>query len=223
MSGVRLENVRFGYGVSGFRLEIDGLGFERGTASAVIGPSGSGKTTLLHVIAGILVPEAGRVEVLDRDVTALDDAARRELRIRHLGLVFQEFELLEHLDVRENILLPFLVNPALRPDRAARERAVELARRAGIERHLGRRPSRLSQGERQRVATCRALVTSPEVILADEPTGNLDPATAATILDLLAEEAARTSAALIVVTHDHGVLERFDEVVDLATAGSRAP
>lgn len=185
--------------------------------AAIVGPSGSGKTTLLHVIAGISTPVAGSVSVGETEVSALADDARRAFRIRNVGLVFQEFELLEHLDVRENILLPYRLSPALPRDVAATGRADALARTLGIADLLGRRPSRLSQGERQRVAVARALVTGPSVVLADEPTGNLDPATKGRVLDLLAGAAEEAGATLVVVTHDHGLLDRFPQTVDLST------
>jgi len=130
--------------------------------------------------------------------------------------VFQEFELLDHLSVRENVLLPYFVNPALVLDGEARARAQELIQSAGIARYKDRRPRQLSQGERQRVALCRALVAAPSLILADEPTGNLDPETAALAVELLLREARRSRATLVMVTHDPALRSRFDRTIEMA-------
>jgi putative ABC transport system ATP-binding protein len=128
--------------------------------------------------------------------------------------VFQEFELLEYLSVLDNITLPYRIHPALRLDDAARDRAHSLASRLGIGDKLARLPGQLSQGERQRAAVCRSLVTGPSLLLADEPTGNLDPVNTGLVLDALFELAAESGAALLTVTHDHELLPRFDRVVD---------
>jgi putative ABC transport system ATP-binding protein len=201
-------------GDQGFALCIDELRVAAGESAALVGSSGSGKTTFLHLVAGILVPDAGKVSVAGEDLAALDDARRRAFRVGQIGLVFQEFELLEYLSVLDNILLPYRIHPGLRLDRAARDRARALAERLGIGGKLGRRPGRLSQGERQRAAVCRALVTEPSLLLADEPTGNLDPVNTGLVLDALFELAAESGATLLTVTHDHELLPRFDRVVD---------
>jgi putative ABC transport system ATP-binding protein len=200
---LHLTDLNFRYGDAGFALRIDDLRVAAGESVALVGPSGSGKTTLLHLVAGILTPEAGRVEVAGQDLGGLDDGARRAFRVRRIGLVFQEFELLDYLSVLDNVLLPYRIHPALRLDAAARERARELAERLGIGDKLGRPPRQLSQGERQRAAVCRALVTGPPLLLADEPTGNLDPANKQRVLDALFELAAESGATLLTVTHDH--------------------
>jgi putative ABC transport system ATP-binding protein len=184
----------------------------------VIGPSGSGKTTLLHLVAGILTPDRGAVTVNGVEVSALPDAERRAYRITSMGLVFQEFELLEYLSVLDNVLLPYRVTSALRLDHTVVERAHGLADEVGIGDKLDRNVRRLSHGERQRVAICRALVTEPELLLADEPTGNLDPKTKGRVFDLLIQHARRHEKTLLTVTHDHGLLDRFDRVVDVEQA-----
>ncbi len=212
---LELRDVRFRYRDGDFALRIPELRVEAGERVAVIGPSGSGKTTLLHLVAGIALPEQGRVHTSGIEVSALDDAARRDFRVRQVGLVFQEFELLEYLGVLDNVLLPYRLNPVLRLDDEVRARAVRLAERVGLGQKLGRRVTRLSHGERQRVAVARALVTEPEVLLADEPTGNLDPANKGLVLDLLFEVAGEHDATLLVVTHDHDLLERFARVIDI--------
>jgi putative ABC transport system ATP-binding protein len=131
-----------------------------------------------------------------------------------MGLVFQEFALLEHLNVLDNVLLPYRITPALRLDAPARRRAGQLIERVGLERQAGRLVTRLSQGERQRVAVCRALVTEPILLLADEPTGNLDPANKFRVLDILRAYAEERDATLLTVTHDHDLLGRFARVID---------
>jgi ABC-type lipoprotein export system ATPase subunit len=212
---IRVDDLEFRYREGEFVLRVPELAVERGETVAVIGPSGSGKTTLLHLIAGIAVPQAGRVVTGGVELRPLDDGARRDFRVRRIGLVFQEFELLEHLDVLDNILLPYRINRTLHLETAVRQRAAELARGVGIEDKLGRLVGRLSHGERQRAAVCRALVTEPELLLADEPTGNLDPGNKGRVLDILLDYARSTGATLVTVTHDHALLERFARVVDL--------
>ncbi len=211
---VGIRDLRFGYGEGDFHLHVPQLSVKDGEALALIGPSGSGKTTLLHLIAGIAVPQSGEVVTGGVEVSALADPARRDFRIRNVGLVFQEFELLEYLNVRDNVLLPYRIHPALRLDSEIRERAGRLADEVGIGMLLDRYVTRLSQGERQRVAICRALVTEPAILLADEPTGNLDPESKERVLDILFACVRRTGATLVAVTHDHDVLPRFDRVVD---------
>ncbi len=211
---VGIRDLRFGYGEGDFRLHVPQLSVKDGEALALIGPSGSGKTTLLHLIAGIAVPQSGEVVTGGVEVSRLTDRERREFRIRNIGLVFQEFELLEYLNVLDNVLLPYRIHSALRIDPAVRERARRLADEVCIGALLDRYVTRLSQGERQRVAICRALVTEPAILLADEPTGNLDPESKERVLDILFACAGRTGATLVAVTHDHDVLPRFERVVD---------
>lgn len=209
-----IEGLRFSHGPD-FHLRVDHFAMHAGERVALIGPSGCGKTTLLHLIAGILQSDAGRIEVLGQRIDTLDEADRRAFRIGKLGLVFQEFELLDYLTARENLLLPFRLHPNPPHRFKALSRAEELAQRLGLAALLDRRPARLSQGERQRVALGRALAVAPGIVLGDEPTGNLDPDNARRSLDLLAEQAAADGAAVLVVTHDHGLLDRFDRVVEL--------
>ncbi len=200
-----------------FELQVHHLDLHRHEAVACIGPSGSGKTTLVHLLAGILTPDRGEVRLAGTRLDTLGEAARRARRAADVGLVFQEFELLDYLHALDNILLPIRVG---RGDlKKGAERARSLAATLGIEHLLQRVPARLSQGERQRVAIARALVTSPELILCDEPTGNLDPATAGSVLDLLLEQARDHDTALLMVTHDHTLLQRFDRVIDVRDLG----
>jgi ABC-type lipoprotein export system ATPase subunit len=210
-----LRDVEFSFGGGDFRLAVRALDIAAGTTHACIGASGSGKSTLLQLMAGILLAPRGSIRLGAVDWADLSEAERRLRRITQVGLVFQELELLEHLDVRENILLPYFVQPGLRLDAVVAGRMAELAQAAGIRALLGRRPRALSQGERQRVALCRALVTDPPLLLADEPTGNLDPKTARAVLDLMLEQVRVRGATLVMVTHDHGLLDAFAHVIEL--------
>lgn len=219
---IRILGLEFAYPGEEFRLSIPAFEVAEGEKLAVIGPSGSGKTTLLNLIAGIATPRAGEVRVDETRVSALNDAQRRAFRIRQIGFVFQDFELLDYLSVLDNILHPYRISSALRLDAAVRKRATELAAAMGIADKMHRRPAELSQGERQRVAICRAMLTEPCLILADEATGNLDPVNKEHILDLLFASAAVRQATLVAVTHDHDLLPRFDRVVDFADFTPRA-
>lgn len=211
---IALTDVAFAYPQGGFALRVPGLTVAQGARTAIVGPSGSGKTTLLTLIAGLVVPDAGAVQVDGTEVSGLSDAQRRAFRAATIGFVFQNFALMDYLSARDNILYPYRVGLGLRLDRAARDRADALAEACGLAGKLDRRPGGLSQGEQQRVAICRALVTQPRLILADEATGNLDPATKGLILDLLFDRARDAGATVLAVTHDHDLLPRFDTVVD---------
>jgi putative ABC transport system ATP-binding protein len=213
---IAVSNLEFEYPQSAFRLSVSDLTVRRGATVAVIGPSGSGKTTLLNLIAGILIPSAGRVTTGGVEVSSLSETARRDFRVRQVGLVFQEFELLEHLHVLDNILLPCRITPSIRITREHRIRAELLASEMGIEDKLRRYVRRLSQGERQRVALCRALLLEPPLLLCDEPTGNLDPANKQHVLDILFNYVRRNGTTMLTVTHDHQLLPRFDETIDFA-------
>ena len=213
---IAIEQLTFHYSLSTFTLRVPRLSVADGQKVALVGPSGSGKTTLLHLIAGILLPDEGTIHVGDTQPALLSDAGRRAFRIATLGLVFQDFQLLDFLDVLENILLPFRINPALNLTAAVRERAGQLARETGLEPRLRHRPGSLSQGEKQRTALCRALITQPRYLLADEPTGNLDPATGEKIIDLMFELNRERRTTLMLVTHDESLSQRCNRVLRLA-------
>ena len=213
---VRIDDLTFGYAAGGFRLRVPEFVLNEKERVAIVGPSGSGKTTLLNLIAGILTPDSGRIEVAGKQVSDLSDADRRQFRASQIGFVFQDFALLDYLTARQNIYYPYRITPALTLDTAARDRAQQLADACGIGDKLDRHPGGLSQGEQQRVAICRALVTQPKLILSDEATGNLDPDSKARILDLLFEQANEAGAAVLAVTHDHELLPRFERVLDFA-------
>lgn len=211
---IDIRGLHFAYPDGAFRLDIPSFQMQESEKLAVIGPSGSGKTTLLNLVSGIMSPRRGEVRVAGADIGALSDARRRDFRIRHIGFVFQDFELLGYLNVLDNILHPYRITGALRLDRQVRERACQLAESLGVSDKLKRHPDHLSQGEKQRVAICRALLPRPRLILADEATGNLDPRNKGRILDLLFDSVDAHGATLLAVTHDHELLPRFDRVVD---------
>ncbi len=211
---IDIQKIQFAYPKSEFQLAIDELKIETGEKVAVVGPSGSGKTTLLNLVSGIIVPGAGTVKVGEWVVSGMSDAQRRDFRIANIGFVFQQFELVEYLRVVDNIRLPFLINRSLRETPETRLKLKTLAESVGIGDKLNRWVSQLSQGEQQRVAICRALMTEPQLILADEPTGNLDPANKQRILKVLFDQVEGGGQTLVVVTHDLAILSGFDRVID---------
>ncbi len=212
---IKINKLKFGYRVGEFQLAIDDLCVKSHERVAIMGPSGSGKTTLLNLLAGILMPDSGGVEIDDTAISALSQEDRQDFRALRMGLVFQEFELLEYLDVLDNILLPFRISPVLNLTDPMRQRARDLCQEVGLSDKVRRFPKHLSQGERQRVAVCRALVTQPAVILGDEPTGNLDPANRDHVMDILFRYSETTGAPLVIVTHDYELLDRFDRRIDI--------
>ena len=218
---IDIADLRFRYPEGEFALHIPRLEVGEGERVAVIGPSGSGKTTLLHLISGIRRAQSGSITTRGVEVAGLADGECRDFRIRHIGMVFQEFELLDHLSVLDNILLPYRITPALVLDGSVRTRARDLAERVGLGDKVRRPPRRLSQGERQRVGVCRALLPDPPLLFADEPTGNLDPDTSDRVLDLLFSYAEEKGATLLTVTHDHAQLDRFSRVLDAGPWGRR--
>jgi ABC-type lipoprotein export system ATPase subunit len=212
---IRVRDLSFGYPHGGFALSVNELEVARGESVAVVGPSGCGKTTLLHLLAGILAPASGSVVLDGVEVSELGREDRQDFRAISVGLVFQEFELLEYLDVPENVLLPYRVSPALTLDGEARQRAIDLAEQVGLADKKKSFPRQLSQGERQRVAVCRSLVTRPKALFGDEPTANLDADNRDLVMDTLFRYAEEQGAPLIVVTHDQELHRRFDTVVDV--------
>ncbi len=210
MSGplVVLEGVEHQYASSGPRWRVDQLRLHPGQCATLTGPSGSGKTTLLELIAGIQVPRSGHIAVCGVPWSETSPQQRQAHRLQHLGLVFQGFELFAALTAWDNLLLParlLKLDPG-----AARERALALAQRVGLEPLLGRKPARLSHGERQRIALCRALVHQPRLLLADEPSANLDREHSVLITALLQEHIA-SGGALILVSHDEALLDAWRE------------
>jgi putative ABC transport system ATP-binding protein len=199
---VELDDVRKVYRMGSDEVRaLDGVSirFERGSFWAIMGPSGSGKSTLLNVLGCLDRPSSGRYRLAGQDVSRLDDDALSEMRLRHLGFIFQSFNLIPQLTVRENIELP-LFYLGWEADASA-ERAARLAERVGLASRLGHRPTELSGGQQQRVAIARALANDADTILADEPTGNLDSATGEQIMRLLGDLNGQGKT-IIMVTHE---------------------
>jgi putative ABC transport system ATP-binding protein len=189
-----------------------------GEAVAIVGASGSGKSTLLGLLAGLDTPSAGSVRLDGVDLSGLDEDGRAALRARLLGFVFQSFQLLPALNALENVMLPLELSGAT----GAAGRAAEMLSRVGLAERLRHYPKTLSGGEQQRVALARAFVTQPKLLLADEPTGNLDAATGAGVIDLMFEMNADARATLLLVTHDEAIAGRCTRLVRLA-AGRIVP
>jgi putative ABC transport system ATP-binding protein len=184
----------------------------RGQLTAVMGPSGSGKSTLMHLLAGLDQPTSGRVWIAGEEITAMRDKQLTDLRRRHIGFVFQFFNLLPMLTAEENILLPMDI-AGRKPDRAWVEAVID---RTGLADRRGHRPAELSGGQQQRVAVARALVSEPTILFADEPTGNLDSATGAEILSLLREAVDSYDQTILMVTHDARAAASADRVLFIA-------
>jgi ABC-type lipoprotein export system ATPase subunit len=213
---VSATDLVFTYHGSGFQLNVPRFEVAAGEKVAIIGPSGSGKTTLLHLFVFFREPQSGIIIVCGHDIPHLTPAARRRFRLTNVGLIFQEFELLEYLSVLDNVLITCRIGSPLKINAQRRNTAIQLAEQVGLTSDKLRRfPHQLSQGERQRVAICRALLNDPPLLLADEPTGNLDPANKRRTLDLLIEHAEKRRATFVAATHDHQLLGAFDRVLEM--------
>lgn len=189
------------------------LTMQRGEALAITGPSGSGKSTLLYVLGTLDTPSAGSIWLDGHDPFQLNAAQQAEFRNRQIGFVFQDHHLLPQCTVLENVLIPTLPGAGATPETEARAR--ELLTRVGLSERIGHRPAQLSGGERQRVAVCRALINRPALLLADEPTGNLDRATAEAVGSLLLDLNREQNTLLICVTHSTGLANRFPRHCEL--------
>ncbi|GAA1835443.1 ABC transporter ATP-binding protein [Agromyces salentinus] len=196
-------------------LEDVSIGLRRGEFTAIMGPSGSGKSTLMHIMAGLDSPTSGRVWVGDTDVTELSDSALTLLRRRRVGFVFQSFNLVPTLDVRGNIMLPFELD-GRRPATEEQAWIDGLVDSLGLASRIRHRPHELSGGQQQRVAIARALATRPDLVFADEPTGNLDSRTGREVLALLAEASSRYGQSIAMVTHDPVAASHADRILYLA-------
>ena len=199
MKALKANGVSRNYGkqmvLQDFSLEIESGGFE-----SLMGPSGSGKSTFLHIAAGLLAADAGSVEIGGKDVVRMSDSEATKFRRRHVGVVFQAFNLLNEKTVRDNILLPSLLDGKSPVHRPPSSHLTDLTEKLGIADLLDKLPEELSGGEQQRVAIARALIAEPEIVLADEPTGNLDAKSAKDICEIL--RGLNGKSAILVVTHD---------------------
>ncbi len=189
------------------------LELKRGERLAVVGASGAGKTTLLQLLGGLDLPTEGSVSIGGKDITQLDEVERGLLRNRHMGFIYQFHHLLPEFTAQENVAMPLLIR-RMNGDEAMNT-AAELLGRVGLSERLTHKPSQLSGGERQRAAVARALVTSPDLVLADEPTGNLDNRTGDRVFELMLELNQTAGTALVVVTHDLRIARRMDRIVEL--------
>jgi putative ABC transport system ATP-binding protein len=230
---VRMESVRFRWpGRQGFSLAIEQFSLVKGERLFLVGPSGSGKSTFLSLLAGIVTPQAGRIEILGTDIAKLRGAARDRFRAEHFGIIFQMFNLLPYGSVIDNVVLPLSFSPSRRKRAAAagsgETEAMRLLNSLGIEPSLveGNAASSLSVGQQQRVAAARALIGSPELIVADEPTSSLDRNRQQAFLDLLFADVAEANSTLVMVSHDESLASRFTRVArldEIAKAERRSP
>jgi lipoprotein-releasing system ATP-binding protein len=220
---VRLDAVTKGYGSEITRVEVlKDLDLEvpEGELLAVVGPSGVGKSTLLHLVGLLDRPESGLLELDGRSVEGSDGEARAKLRNRLIGFVFQHHHLLDELDARDNVALPLRI-AGHRP-RGARQKADQLLESVGLAHRASHYPDQLSGGEQQRVAVARALVAEPRLLLADEPTGNLDHDNAEQVFSLVKELHLKAGLTSIIVTHNEAIARRCDRVFRLAPLGERS-
>jgi len=195
------------------------LNVERGEIVGIMGPSGSGKSTLMHILGALDVPTGGLAKLEGTDVTSLSESQLVTVRGRRIGFVFQTFNLIQTLSAQMNVELPMIFQKVSRKDRASK--AIALLERVGLGDRIHHRPNELSGGERQRVAVARALANDPEIILADEPTGNLDSESGASILGLLKELSKTDGKTIILVTHDPEAAEIADRIVRLKDGAVR--
>jgi putative ABC transport system ATP-binding protein len=213
MAEINISGLAFRYpGEQAFEMTVSDLRIASGECAAIVGPSGSGKTTLLSLVAGIQVPQKGEIQIGETRVNQLGESDRRAFRIKQVGQVFQAFELLEYLSVIENVLLGSIIDPNI--VKGARERAADLLASVGLSHKTHVKPTQLSHGERQRVAVCRAMLNDPKLLLADEPTGNLDQSNKQKVVDLLIKQAKQHRSTLLMVTHDNSLLDSFERVID---------
>lgn len=212
---IQISNLRYAYASSSFSLSIEAFSARPGERVAITGPSGCGKTTLLRLATGLLQPAAGSIQIQGQDLGALAESQKRALRIKSIGSIPQELDLLEYVSVEENIFLPYYINRALSLTPEARREGERLATALGLGDKVRRFPHQLSQGERQRVAIARSLITRPEILVADEPTGNLDGHTARQVLHLIGELISERDTTFLMVTHDLSLLDFFDRRFEL--------
>ena len=210
---IEIQDLVFQYPVSPneepFTLHVKSWSLGANEKAVLHGPSGCGKSTLLNLISGSLAHQKGTLNVLGESRKATSEAQRRAHRISNIGFIFQDFPLIMYLNVLENVVLPYRINPVLTLDEKTKQRAKKLLQQLGLDGKYNRKPKALSQGERQRVAVARSMITNPKLILADEPTAGLDPARSASVMSLLEDMVHENDCSLLVVTHDPMIRQRF--------------
>ena len=210
---IEIQDLMFQYPTSpnedAFTLHVKSWSLGTNEKAVLHGPSGCGKSTLLNLISGSLAHQEGTLNVLGESRNATSESQRRAHRISNIGFVFQDFPLIEYLSVLENVVLPYRINPVLTLEEKTKQRARELLKQLGLHGKYNRKPKALSQGERQRVAVARSMITNPKLILADEPTAGLDPDRSASVMSLLEDMVHENDCSLLVVTHDPMIRQRF--------------
>lgn len=214
---IKLKDIEMKYSDNGqeiLALKIKNLKLQDRKHIAFIGASGSGKTTLFNMISGMIVPTKGKVEVNDVELTSLKESERDLFRANHIGYIFQDFNLFNEFTVLQNVILPLSFAKAY-SKKEMEEMAKKVLKEVGMEEKLNQKVKTLSGGEKQRVAIARSIINAPDIILADEPTGNLDFKNGQKIMELLTKLAKEKKATLIVITHNNSQLDMFDEVIDV--------
>lgn len=214
---IKLKDVEMKYNDNGqeiLALKIKNLKLQDKKHIAFVGASGSGKTTLFNMISGMIVPTKGKVEVNDVELTSLKESERDLFRANHIGYIFQDFNLFNEFTVLQNVILPLSFAKAY-SKKEMEEMAKKVLKEVGMEEKLNQKVKTLSGGEKQRVAIARSIINAPDIILADEPTGNLDFKNGQKIMELLTKLAKEKKATLIVITHNNSQLDMFDEVIDV--------
>ena len=214
---INLKNIEMTYDDNGTKinaLKVKSIKVDDGEKVAFIGSSGCGKTTLFNLISGMITPTKGNVLVEDVDITTLTESERDLFRANHIGYIFQDFNLFPDFTVLQNVVLPMSFSKRYKKEEMEKE-ALNMLKRVGLENKKDQKVKTLSGGERQRVAIARAIVNKPNVILADEPTGNLDYKNGAKIMDLIIQIAEEEKATLLVITHNNSQLDLFDRSINI--------
>jgi len=213
---IKLEDIWKTYLLGEVKLTVlkgVSLSVRKGSFTAIMGPSGSGKSTLLHMVGALDTPSKGNIYIAGEDVSRLSEDELARIRGRKIGFVFQQFNLLSNLTALENVMLPMIFQGV--PEKKRKERAKELLDSLGLEKRINHKPSELSGGERQRIAIARALSNDPEIIVADEPTGNLDSTTGKKIMEVFIDLHKKEKKTIIVVTHDPNIASYTEETINI--------
>lgn len=214
---IKLKDIEMRYNDNGqeiIALKLKELNLEENKNIAFVGSSGSGKTTIFNMISGMIEPTEGTVEVNDVELTSLTESERDLFRANHIGYIFQDFNLFNEFTVLQNVILPLSFSKSY-SKKEMKDRAIEVLKQVGMEAKINQKVKTLSGGEKQRVAIARSIINKPHIILADEPTGNLDYKNGAKVMEMLLNIAKENKATLIVITHNNSQLEMFDQVVNV--------